>query len=107
MIGLPKIMTDVADTVVDVKASPVHLIGGYVDNTAGDDAVVLFFNKLAADVVLGTTVPDWQVRAYALSQSPITRAGEGILFDKALSIASVDAIGGTTARTSTVNLILQ
>jgi hypothetical protein len=106
MNGFPKVLINVADTVTDVHG-PVFVVGGYVDNLAGDDAVVVFFNKPASEVTLGTTVPDWEVRCYALSQSPVVRAGEAIIFDRALSIASVDAFTGNVARPSNVNLILQ
>ena len=108
MQGTPKIMTAVDDTVVDVKLNPACIIGGYVDNLSGDDALVLFYDKPAAEVTVGVTPIAWQVRAYSLSQSPITRAGEGIIFNTAISVCSVATEEPTpTGRPATVNMIIQ
>ena len=107
MNGYPAHAYAVADTVTDVRLSPGAIAGGYVSNQAGLDAFVVFFDKPAAEVVLGTTPPYWVVECYSLSQSPIVRAGEGINFERAISVAAVSTPLGLVARLCDVHLIIQ
>lgn len=107
MHGFPINAYAITDTVTDLKLNPASIIGGYVSNQAGTDAFVVFFDKPAAEVVLGTTAPHWIVEVYSLSQSPIVRAGEGIIFTKAISAAAVATPLGLVARTCDVHLVVQ
>ena len=107
MNGYPAHAYGVGGTVVTIRQSPGCIAGGYVSNQGGLDAFVVFFDKPAAEVVLGTTPPYWVTEVYALSQGVITRAGEGLNFDRAISVAAVNTPLGTTPRTCDVHLIIQ
>jgi len=107
MNGYPLHAYAVTGAVVNMRLSPAAIAGGYVSNQGAADGFVVFFDKPAAEVVLGTTPPYWVVECYGLSQSPVTRAGEGICFDRAISVAAVNAPLGTTARTADIHLIIQ
>lgn len=94
--GLPKFMPNIAGTVTEVRGSPGTIVGGYVYNKQGSDGYLLFFDALATDVILGTTAPTYAIHALAFSSIDVCRAGEGIMFRNAISIAVVDTADVTT-----------
>lgn len=106
--GLPHTAVGVGATPVNIRQSPGTIFDGYVQNTTITDGYLLLFDKLAAEVIVGTTMPTYFVPVFALSTADICKAGGGLIFRNAISIAVVDAItGGTTARTSNVAMAIQ
>lgn len=108
MHGSPTVKYNVTNTPIDVRQSPGSIIGGSIISTSTTDGYLVFFDKPAAEVTLGTTQPVYFVSCFGLSGAPLVRAGEGVDFWNAISIAFVDAVPlGTTARTGHVSLVIQ
>lgn len=106
MNGYPVSIVGLTNTVVNVRLSPGTIVGGYAENTGVGDAYIVFFDKPAAQVVLGTTPAYYFLRCFSFSTAFVTRGSEGIIFDNAISIAAVDTVTGTAARTCNLNLII-
>ena len=104
--GYPRTVENVGNTAVAVRSSPGTIWGGSAYNTTGDDGYLLFYDLLPAQVVVGTTPPTYYVPILGFSVSPLCRAGEGIVFRNAITVAAVNAINGTTARATNVALVI-
>lgn len=99
---------NITNTVLDVRLSPGWIVGGTVTSKSGLDGYLVFFDKPASEVVLGTTPPSYFVSCFGLSSAPLTRAGEGVIFGRAISMAFVDDVPlGTGARIANINLVIQ
>ena len=108
MIGTSVPFYNITNTVVDVRLSPGNIIGGTATSKSGLDGYLVFFNKPAAEVVLGTTPPYYFTSVFGLSTTPLTRAGEGVVFGNAISMAFVDDVPlGTGARIANIDLVIQ
>lgn len=110
MNGFPVTKEAVTNTVIDVRLSPAALAGGQAHNTTGTDGWIVFFDKPAADVTLGTTRPNYYVPVFSFSTAFLTRAGEGVNFEKAMSIAAVATlalVGPPAGITANVVMLMQ
>lgn len=98
---------NVTNTVIEIRNSPAWIAGGTVSSKSGLDGYLVFWDKPASEVVLGTTPPSYFVPCYGLSTSPLCR-DEPAIFLRAISMAFVDDVPlGAAARIAHVNLILQ
>jgi len=82
-------------TLFQVINGPVILRGWSASNCG---AFLQFFNKLSANVTLGTTVPDFVI----LGDSRELRVP--LIFDKGLTLASTTTRGGLTVSSQEVNI---
>jgi hypothetical protein len=102
MVGLPTFRLGITGVVIDLKTTPVTIAHGSVYNTGGATAYLQIFNKLAANVVLGTTPPDW---VSPCSPGDTDAVAFGSLYmSVALSVAATTTPTGAIA--ATVNLSL-
>lgn len=97
MAGKPLVFLNVDDTVVDVNAVPSFVDGGIAFNNTAAQAFLQFFDKKAADVTLGTTVPDWIVAVSPNDNDPIHVGESGLIFSTAVSVACTTTATGLTA----------
>jgi len=96
----------VGATPVQLGAGPQQIIAIILTNTTGATAYVQFFDKLAANVSLGTDVPKFFIRLGANQQlailgcEPITLGGSGA------SIAGTTAPGNAVAAVVSVTAFM-
>lgn len=83
------------NTKATVVAAPCLIDGIYVLNETAADAYLQFFNKLAADVTVGSTVPDFVVAIGINAKSDITFR-KPISFGIGLVVASTTERGNNT-----------
>lgn len=95
MNGSPSKVETIGSAAKNVRLSPGILVGGVAVNTNTEDGYLLFYDRPAAEVVVGTTPVKWWVQVYGSSQSPLCRAGEGVYFEKAISVAGMSAKDGS------------
>ncbi len=105
--GFPTTLEDLAGVVTNVRLTPATVVGGFAENKTVNDGYLVFFDKPAAEVTLGTTKPTYYVRVFALSTADLCKAGEGVIFRNAISVAAVNDVLGTTARTFNVGFVIQ
>lgn len=99
----------VTNTAVDVKASELGgwLVGGNAYNPSTDDVAYLqFFNAVAADVTLGTTVPIYTIAIPAVTSLPLDPP-RPIQFSAGMSYACTATMLGAGAPTSDCTMFLQ
>ena len=108
-IGFPVTAALVGATAIDLLPHPGWLIGGTIMNTDTADGYALFYDKPASEVTVGVTTPYFYLVLFGQTPSPVTRAGEGLAFLRAISVACVNTVvaGAVVARLSNVALIVQ
>lgn len=94
--GMPTLKLGVDENIVALRQSPGTVVGGQAVNNTEVDGYLLYFDKPISEVVVGTTVPTYTTRVFALSTGDLCKAGEGVMFMRAISIACVTAITGST-----------
>ena len=103
LTGRPWFQASVAGTVVQVTGHPTTIAHGTIYNTTAATAFLQIFNKLAADVTPGTTVPDFVISASPGDNDPILG---GLLLMDALSVACTTTPTGNTAAACHISLSL-
>ncbi len=88
--------TALVATKQEVKATPATLFGWHIHNVAAAITYIQIFNKAAANVTVGTTVPDL-VLGIPSSGTISQRDALGIDFSVGLTIAATTTVGGSTA----------
>lgn len=107
MTGTPAQFYNVTNTVINARLSPGILAGGSITSKSTTDGYLVFFDKPAAQVTLGTTQPIHVVSCFGLSTAPLIRDSE-IVFWNAISLAFVDDVPlGAAARVGNVNLVIR
>jgi hypothetical protein len=94
LVGLPYYHDTVGGTVIEVRGHPVIVAFGVIQNPTGSQAYLQVFNKRAANVVLGTTVPDYVQPVSPGDNDPVQG---GLLMMDALSIACTTTATGSIA----------
>jgi hypothetical protein len=94
---------DVAGTKQVVQVGPTLIYGYEIHNVSAADAFLLCYNKLTADVTVGTTVPDYVVPNAANAVKGKSLAVP-LVFETGLVIASTTATDGASAAAQDVSL---
>ncbi len=93
----PQTALALSTTPAVVSANPVRVMSIYAYHGGTGNAYVQMFNaKAAADVTLGTTVPDAAFGMATLKNVALS-LGDGILFSKGLVVASTTTATGSSA----------
>jgi hypothetical protein len=87
MAGITK--ESITNTPIEVLAHPGRIVEGMAINTGATSGYLVFFDKRAADVTLGTTRPDYYVSVSPGENDPIVNAGP-LFFFTAITVAAVD-----------------
>lgn len=92
----------VGNTKVEISGTKSNVYGIYVENNSSTDAIfVQIFNKLSADVTLGTTLPDYTFRIPADGALGKDAQDLPIHFhDKGITIAVTSGRSNSTAPAS-------
>jgi hypothetical protein len=94
-------------TLVQAQTGSTNLKGVTVVNSSAATCFVQMFNALAANVTLGTTVPDYQIQVAANSTFSSNEPPEGLIFPTGLVIASTTTDGGLTGSAAGVEVYLK
>lgn len=94
-------------TLVQVTSGCTNFKGVTVLNNSGAACFVQFFNALAANVTLGTTVPDYEVFCPNATTVAISEPPEGNIFPTGLCMASTTADGGAGGSAAGVNVYVK
>lgn len=101
-VGFPTFRATITDTVVQVRSSPSTIAHGLVYNAGGANAYLQIFNKLAINVILGTTLPDWVTPISPGDADPV--AYGPLYLSVALSVACTTTPTGAVAATCLLNI---
>ena len=86
-------------TKIEARALPTVIQGIWVSNTGTATAFLKLFNKLAANVSIGSTVPDITIPIPGGASADVTGVlgvpGAGCLFNTGLTIAATTGIAET------------
>ena len=97
----------VAGTAVDIKTTPCQLQGWQIVNQTAAEAFVQVFDKKAANVVVGTTAPDYWIPLPASGGAVLPLNKVGIQHDVALSVACTTTPTGAGASAADVLMFVR
>lgn len=100
-MGRLKVLDSVTSTKQTVNVGSITIVAIRGINPTGAAAHLQLFNKLAADVTVGTTIPDWTVSAATVySSDGDGLPNGGIVFDVGLVVASTTTPTGSSSATT-------
>ena len=96
-----------SEGVVNVNAGRGRIIGGQVQNTEVSAIYLVFFDALAANVTLGTTLPYYYIAISPGDNDPIVPGGVAeVYFGTAISVACVSTPTGSTQKSCFASILI-
>ena len=102
MLGIPLQLSFSTGShgVRNLQQGRCRIIGGQFYNGDGATRYIVFFNKLAANVTLGTTAPDYWVAVSPGDNDDLVTGTAEVYFSTALSCAMTTTVTGSTQGTT-------
>jgi len=97
--------TALTNTAQAVSSTPARIFGYWITNPNAAVEYIQFYNQLAANVTVGTTIPFMTISIPASSSANLSLP-YGIQCASALSVAATDSAGGNGAPGTGLDLVL-